>query len=68
MYLTIQPATGHFKEKNNDKYLILDLTDKQEEVWSRIRSEIKTINGGKELFYEKKTMLELELTQMKVCY
>ena len=29
------------------------MTDKYEEVSSRIRSEIKTINGGKELFYEK---------------
>ena len=29
------------------------LADKYEEVWSGIRSEIKTINGGKELFYEK---------------
>ena len=40
--------------KNGEKYLIIDLTDKYEEVWSRIRSDIKTINGGKELFYEKK--------------
>ena len=29
------------------------MTDKYEEVWSKIRSEIKTLNGGKELFYEK---------------
>ena len=29
------------------------MTDKYEEVWSEIRSEIKTINIGKELFYEK---------------
>ena len=29
------------------------MTDKYEEVWSKIRSEIKTFNGGKELFYEK---------------
>ena len=28
------------------------MTDKYEEVWSGIRSEIKTLNGGKELFYE----------------
>ena len=26
---------------------------KYEEVFSEIRSEIKTVNGGKELFYEK---------------
>ena len=42
--LIIHSATGHFKEKNDKKYLILDLTDKYEEVWSGIRSEIKTLN------------------------
>ena len=54
LYLIIQFARGNFKEKNNKKCLILDSTDKYEEVWSGIRSEIKTLNGGKELFYEKK--------------
>ena len=54
LYLIIHSATGHFKEKNSDKYLIIDSTDKYEEVFSGIRSEIKTLNGGKELFYVKK--------------
>ena len=58
-------STGHFKEKNDVKYLILDSTDKYEEVWSGIRSEIKTFNSGKELFY-KKTMLKLELILMVI--
>ena len=53
MYLLIHSATGHFKEKNSEKYLILDSTDKYEEVWSVIRSEIKALNGRKERFYEK---------------
>ena len=53
MYLIIHSATGHFKEKNGEKYLIIDSTEKYEEVFSGIRSEIKTLNGGKELFYEK---------------
>ena len=53
LYLIIHSATGHFKEKNGEKYLIIDSTEKYEEVWSGIRSEIKTLNGGKELFYEK---------------
>ena len=35
------------------KYLILDSTEKYEEVLSEIKSEIKAINGGKEIFYEK---------------
>ena len=53
LYLIIYFATGHFKEKNDKKYLILDLADKYEEIWSGIRSEIKTLNCGKELFFEK---------------
>ena len=51
--LIIHSATRHFKEKNSNKYLILDSTDKYEEIWSGIRSKIKTLNGGTELFYEK---------------
>ena len=46
LYLVIHSATGHFKEKNGEKYLILDLTDKCEEVFSGIKSEIETINSG----------------------
>ena len=53
LYLIINSATGHFKEKNDGKYLILDSTEKYEEVLSGIRSEIKTLHGGKELFYKK---------------
>ena len=53
LYLIIYSATGYFKEKNGEKYLIIDSTEKYEEVFSGIRSEIKTLNGGKELFYEK---------------
>ena len=45
LYLIIHSATGHFKEKKDEKYLILDLTDKYEEVLSGIRSEIETLNG-----------------------
>ena len=53
LYLIIHSVTGHFKEKYGEKYLIIDSTEKYEEVFSGIRSEIKTLNGGKELFYEK---------------
>ena len=49
----INSATGYFKEKNGEKYLILDSTEKYEEVFSGIISEIKTLNGGNELFYKK---------------
>ena len=53
LYLIIHSATGYFKEKYVEKYLILDLAKKYEEVFSGIKSEIETINGGKELFHEK---------------
>ena len=49
----IASATGYFKEKNDEKYLILDSTKEYERVWSEIRSEIKRINGGENVFYEK---------------
>ena len=53
LYAIIHSAIGHFKEKNGEKYLILDSTDKYQEVWSEIRLEIKTLHSGKELLYEK---------------
>ena len=53
LYLMIHSAIEYFKEKNGEKYLILDSTEKYEKVFSGIISEIKTLNGGKELFYEK---------------
>ena len=49
----IHSATGYFKEKYGEKYLILDSTEKYDEVFSGIKKQIETINGGKELFYEK---------------
>ena len=54
LYLIIHSATGYFKEKYREKYLILDSTEKYKEVFSGIKSEIETINGGKGMFYEKK--------------
>ena len=53
LYLLIYSATGYFKEKNGEKYLILDLTDKYEEDLSGIKKGIETINGVKALIYEK---------------
>ena len=38
LYLTIHSATGHFKEKYGEKYLIIDSTEKYKEVFSGIRS------------------------------
>ena len=53
MHLIINSVTGYFKEKNGEKYIVLDSTEKYEKAFSGIISEIKTFNGGKELFYEK---------------
>ena len=52
--LIIHSATGHFKQKYGEKYLIIDSTEKYEKVFSGIKSEIEMLNSGKELFYEKK--------------
>ena len=53
LYLIINSATGYFKEKNGEIYLILDSTEKYEEVFFGIISIIKTLNDRKELFYEE---------------
>ena len=53
LYLIFNSATGYFKEENGEKYLFLDSTEKYEEGFSGILSEIETINGGKKSSYEK---------------
>ena len=53
LYLMVHSATGEFKERDGKKYLVLDSTEKYEKVFLGIKKEIETINGGKELFYEK---------------
>ena len=51
--LIINSLTGHLKEKNDKKYLILDSTEKYQEVWYKIRSEIEALNGRIELLCKK---------------
>ena len=46
-------ATGYFEEKNGEKYLILNLTEKYDQVFSAIKSQIETINSGEKMYYEK---------------
>ena len=53
MRVKINSATGYFKEKNDEKYLILDSTKEYESVWSEINPEIKRINGGEKVSYGK---------------
>ena len=59
-YLMINEMIGHFEEKNESKYLVLDEVDenkevskKYEEVWEGIKKEIETINGGEKIEYGK---------------
>ena len=54
LYLMIHSATGYFFKKYGEKYLILDSAEKYDEAFSGIKKKIETIDGGKELFYEKK--------------
>ena len=54
---------GHFEEKNENKYLILDdvnenkeVSNKYEEVWEGFEKEIETINSGEKIKYGKHYM------------
>ena len=60
LYLMINEMIGHFEEKNENKYLVLDDVDENEEVskkykevWEGVKKEIETINGGKKIEYGK---------------
>ena len=65
MYLIIRSGTGYFKEEYDEKYLILDFTEKYEKVFSGIKSKIETINGEKKNLM-KKIIAELELIQTMI--
>ena len=64
LYLLVNHASGYIKEKNENKYLILDgsvnenkaLLKKYADVWDGIKNEIKVINGRKENNYGKNYM------------
>ena len=60
LYLMINEMIGHFEEKNENKYLVLDDVDenkevskKYEEVWEGVKKEIETINGGEKVEHGK---------------
>ena len=40
LYLMFNSATRYFKKENDERYLILDSTEKYEEVLSEIKSDI----------------------------
>ena len=59
LYLMIKEIIGHFEEKNENKYLVLDDVDenkkvskKYEEVWGGVKKEVETTNGGKKVEYK----------------
>ena len=63
LYLMIDEMIGHFEEKNENKYLVLDDVDKNkevskqyEEVWKSVKKEVKTINSDKKIEYGKDYM------------
>ena len=56
----INKIIGHFEEKNENKYLVLDDVDeskevskKYEEVWEGVKKETETINSGNRDEYGK---------------
>ena len=61
--MIISEVDGHFEEKNWNKYLILNSTNKNQklfkkytQLWDGIKNEIVTINSGKPGEYEKDSM------------
>ena len=54
MYLLINSATGYFKEKNGEKCLILDSTEKFEEVFLELNQKLKQLMVEKNYFMKKK--------------
>ena len=60
LHLIINEMVGHFKGKNDIKYLVLieidenkEILNKYEEVWEGIKKEIETINSGKKIEHGK---------------
>ena len=55
LYLTITHASGYIEEKGINKYLVLNSTDGNKDVFNGIRSKIKKVSGD-ECDYEKDYM------------
>ena len=62
LYLIINSATVYFKEKYGEKCLIIDSTEKYEEVFLELNQKLKRLIVEKNCFMEN-IMLELELIQ-----
>ena len=59
LYLMIDKMIGHFEDKNENKYLVLDDTNENEKFQRNMKKlgkvikKIETINGGERVEYEK---------------
>ena len=74
LYLMINEKIGHFKEKNENKYLVLDEIDenkavlnKYKEVWEGIKKKLKLLMVAKKLNI-KKIFKKLGLSLMMICH
>ena len=75
LYLMINEMIGHFEEKNENKYLVLDEIDenkevlnKYKEVWEGIKKEIETINGGEKTEYGKDLKKKIGSNLTMICH
>ena len=53
LYLIIHSATGHLKDKNDEKYLIIDSTEKYQEIFLRLYQKLKHSMMEKNCFMKK---------------
>ena len=58
-------AIGYFKEKNGEKYLIIDSTDIYDEVFLELYQKLIQLTAEKNCFM-KRIMQELELIQTMI--
>ena len=51
LYLIIHSVTGHFKEKYEEKYLIIDSIEEYEKVFLRLNQKLKHLMVEKKVFF-----------------
>ena len=74
MYLTINEMIGHFEEKNENKYLVLDDVDENKEVSKKYEEFGKVLNKKlKRLMVTRKLNMgkilkKLGLNLMMICH
>ena len=66
LYLIIYSATGHFNEKNGEKYLIIHSTRNTKKFFLGLYKKSKQLLVEKNYFMKKKIMLKLELILTRI--